>query len=145
MTEYAVIPHTGETVDLNGPIDAFADAMEQLGQIETEIRTVKREISDEVARRLDHEGRRSIEIGDVKLTINAPTERKWDMPELLLLMAELVNEGTISQAKAERCIKMEPKPVWAELKTLLSDPRCQARLEHCYADEPANRYARVSR
>jgi hypothetical protein len=145
MSEIVVIPVTGEVVDLNGSLESFVTGWEQLEDLASQIRSVKRELSDEIAKRLDHEGRRSTEINGVKFEVTAPTEKEWNMPELSGTLAELVAEETISQKKADRCIKWEPKPVWRELKTLLSDPRCAARVAHCVTEKPAARYARVSR
>lgn len=145
MSDLVTIPVTGEVVDLGGSLESFITGWEQLEDLATQIRSVKREISDEIARRLDHEGRRSVDVGGVKFEVTAPTEKEWNMPELSATLAELVAEKTIAQKKADACIKWEPKPVWRELKTLLSDPRCSARVGHCVTDKPAARYARVTR
>lgn len=140
-----IIPGTGEVITLNGDLETFVGAWHQLREMEADLRTVKREISDEIARRLDHEGRRSLAVGEWKFSTTAPTEKVWNLAELQATLAELEAEGTISDAKAERCIKWEPKAVWTELKALLSDPRCKARVEHCFSEEPAARYAKVER
>lgn len=146
MTEdILVIPGTGEVVSLDGDLQSFVGAWDQLKELERDLRVVKREISDEIARRLDHEGRRSLTVGDWKFTTTAPTEKVWNLAELQLTLTELKDEGTISADKAERCIKWEPKAAWLELKALLSDPRCKARIEHCFTEEPAARYAKVER
>lgn len=144
MTDNLIaIPGTGEVVALDGPMQAFAAAWDQLAELEADLRSTKREIADEIARRLDHEGRRSTELDGVRFEVNAPTEKTWDLKELQATLAELVGEDTIAPGKAERCIKWEPKAVWSELRTLLSDPRCRARIEHCYRETPATRYAKV--
>ena len=144
MTATIVIPGLGEVVALDAaPLD-LANAWEALLGIESQIRSTKREISDEITRRLDHEGRRSMSIDGVKFETTAPTEKRWDMPQLADTLAELRDEGTISQAKADRCVKWEPKAVWSEIKTLLSDPRCQARLSLCFEEIPATRYGKIS-
>jgi hypothetical protein len=140
-----VIPGTGEVLALDAPLQRFVGAWEQLVALDADLRSAKREISDEIARRLDHEGKRTLHLDDVTFEVNAPTEKVWDLKELQGTLRELVAERTISEKKAERCIKWEPKPVWSELKTLLSDPRCAARVEHCYTEKAANRYAKVTR
>jgi hypothetical protein len=138
-----VIPGTGEVVPLDAPLDLFVGAWEHMQELDADLKSARRALSDEIARRLDHEGRRSLAVGRVKFEVNAPTEKQWDLKELQETLAELLAEDTISQAKAESCIRWEPKAVWMELKTLLSDPRCAARIEHCYRDAPATRYAKV--
>lgn len=126
-------------------LERLADAFDEVNEAIGELATIKREMQDEVIRRLDYEGRRQITIDGFQLQATAPTEKEWDLAELQLVLAELVNEETISGEKAERCIKWEPKPVWSEIKTLLSDPRCAARVGHTFKEVPANRYAKVKR
>lgn len=145
MIDTVVIPGTGVVVSLDAEPAELAQAWDELVSFQVEAASAKREISDEITRRLDHEGRRSLVFEGVKFETNAPTEKQWDLPELQQLLLQLVSEGTISEKKADACIKWEPKPVWSELKTLLSDPRCSARMAHTFTEVPANRYAKVTR
>jgi hypothetical protein len=141
-----LISLTGELVDLSTePADTLGRLFEEIDHRTAELRSDKRELSDELARRLDHEGRRSIEIDGWRFEINAPTERQIDVPELQDVLSDLVAEGTISQAKADRVIVWEPKVVWSELKPLTTDPRCQARVNHTITDVPAARYGKAKR
>jgi hypothetical protein len=140
-----VIPGSGLVVALDGAPLELLDAWEHLTEIEQDLRTTKREIGDEITRRLDHEGRRSMVVDGVKFETTAPTEKVWDLVQLQETLDELTKEGTISAAKANACIKWEPKAAWMELKTLLSDPRCQARIANCFSEEPASRYGKVKR
>jgi hypothetical protein len=139
-----LIPASGEVLDLNGPMETFVSAWEQLAELEADLKATKRAISDEIAERLDHEGRRSIEVDGVRFEVSAPTVKLWDVPLLQENLSELVDEGVISDEKAGRCIKWEPSPVWNEIRTLLSDPRC-SRLEHVFELVPATRYVKVRR
>jgi hypothetical protein len=145
MIDVVVIPGTGVAVSLDAEPAELAQAWDELSSFMREAQTAKREISDEVTRRLDHEGRRSLVVDGVKFETTAPTERQWDLPALQNLLLQLVSEGTISEKKADACIKWEPKPVWSELKTLVSDPRCSARMALMFEEVPANRYAKVTR
>jgi uncharacterized protein YdhG (YjbR/CyaY superfamily) len=142
-----IVPGTGELVDIaSAASEALAEIFDAIADAEQQLRTQKRELIDEIAKRLDHDGRRSLRVSDsLKFEVNAPTEKVWDLDELRATLAELVAEKTITERKSGACIKWEPKPVWSELKTLLSDPRCKARVEHCYSEQPTNRYARVVR
>lgn len=140
-----VIPGTGVVVSLDASPSDLAEAWEELTDFESQIRSTKREIGDEITRRLDHEGRRSLTVDGVTFETTAPTEKKWNLQRLNETLIELEKEGTISQKKALACIRWEPKAVWAELKTLLSDPRCQKRLEQCFEEIPATRYGKVKR
>jgi hypothetical protein len=145
VTGSVLIPVTGQVVALDAPMELLAVAMDEMGELERDLRSAKREITEELARRLDHEGRRSMDRDGVHVEINAPTERDWNLPELQGVLRDLVAEGTISQAKADACIKWEPKAVWNELRTLLSDPRCEHRISHTLTLKPATRYAKVRR
>jgi hypothetical protein len=144
--EMVILPGSGEVVALNAEPATIAAAWEELQTFERELRSVKRTISDEITRRLDFEGRRSlVSIDGVKFETTAPTEREWDMPALQQLLRQLVGEGTISEKKADACIKWEPKVSWSEIKPLTTDPRCSARMAQTFKEVPANRYAKVTR
>lgn len=145
MTDLLVIPHTGEVVDLKeASLAAIAIVQQEILDHEKDLRTAKRELADEVASRLDVYGHRSIEVDGWHLEISAPTERQWDLDELRGVLAELVEEGTITDEKAKACVKWEPKPVWRELKILLSDPRCKERVAHAMTEVDAPRYVKVN-
>jgi hypothetical protein len=143
--EMVILPGSGEVVALNAEPAEIAAAWEELQTLERDLRSVKRTISDEITRRLDFEGRRSLAIDGVKFETTAPTEREWDMPELQQLLRQLVGEGTISEKKADACIKWEPKVSWSEIKPLTTDPRCSARIAQTFKEVPAHRYAKVTR
>jgi hypothetical protein len=145
MTE-TLIHLTGELVDLRTePADTLGRLFEEIDTRTAELRSDKRELSDELARRLDIEGRRSIDIDGWRFEVNAPTERQIDVPELQGVLSALVAEGTISQAKADRVIVWEPRVAWSELKPLTTDPRCQARVNHAITNAPAPRYGKAKR
>lgn len=140
-----VLPHTGEVLNLRkAATDVLAVAFDGLMEAERDLKALRSEIGDEITARLDHEGRRSVTVDDWTIATTAPTHKVWDFDRLRSDLAELVQEGVISEEKAKRCIKWEPKAAWAEIKTLLSDPRC-SRLNHSFTEEPAPRYATVKR
>lgn len=144
--DMAVIPHTGEAIDLaNASAATLAQAVQTIDETERDLKAAKRSIADEVAARLDVFGKRSMESDGWRLEVNAPTEREWDLDELRATLAELVEEGTITDEKAKACVRWEPKPVWSELKILLSDPRCKERIGHAMSEVMATRYVRVKR
>lgn len=142
-----IVPTTGEVVDLEtAAAELLAEAFDAIAEREQDLRSQKRELVDEIVKRLDLDGRRSLRVHErLKFEANAPTEKVWNVDELRATLAELVEEGTISDRKAKACIKFDPKPVWNELRTLVSDPRCKARIEHCFSEEPHTRSVRVVR
>lgn len=145
-TNLIVHPRTGEVLDLNQiKTDAILEARDLVSDGERELREFRRDLDDELIRRADHEGRRSLTFSEFRVDVSPPTEKTWDLRKLQIVLSGLVGEDTISLEKATRCIKYEPKPVWAELKTLLSDPRVREEIEACFTEEPARRYVKVSR
>jgi hypothetical protein len=137
---------TGELIDLSGaPAGVIGQIAEDIDQRIADLRSDKRALSDEITARLDHEGRRSMEIDGWRFETTAPEEREFDVPELQGVLAELVAEGTISQAKADKCIEWVPKPVWIQIKPLTADPRCKERVNHAISMRPAARYGKVKR
>ena len=145
MTDLITIPDTGELLDLStAATDVLAIAFDGLKDAESDLKSLRSQIGEEITRRLDHEGRRSVTVDGWTVETTAPTTKQWDMDRLRADLAELVAEGVISENKAKRCVKWEPKAVWMEIKTLLSDPRC-SRLNHAFTEVEAVRYAKVKR
>jgi hypothetical protein len=141
-----LITFTGELVDLEqAPVDVIGQIAEDIDRRLEELRSDKRALGDEITRRLDFEGRRSLEIGHWRFETTAPEEREIDVPALQAVLLDLVVEGTISQKKADRVIAWTPKVVWTELKSLTTDPRCQARINRTISMKPATRYGKVKR
>jgi hypothetical protein len=145
MSESLVLPQTGEVIDLKAAAtDVLAIAFDGLLDAERDLKSLRSQIGEEITERLDHEGRRSVTLDGWTVETTAPTVKEWDMDRLRSDLAELVGEGVISEEKAKRCVKWEPKAVWREIKTLLSDPRC-SRLNHAFSEVEAVRYAKVKR
>ena len=114
-----------------------------MSELQAEITRFKRAASDEIAMRLDHEGRRSAEVGNFKLKVNAPLERAWDVEKLIETLDRFVEQGEISREKADRCIRNKPEVAAREINNLLSDPRTAPEVSLCFTDVKANRYVTV--
>jgi hypothetical protein len=146
VTPSTLLLSTGELIELaDAPVDVIGRIAEDIDIRLSELRSDKRAIGDEITRRLDFEGRRSLEIDGWKFETTAPEERQIDVPALQAVLLDLVTEGTISQKKADKIIAWEPKVVWAELKSLTTDPRCQNRINRTISMKPAVRYGKVKR
>jgi hypothetical protein len=146
MTMVAVHPRTGEAIDLHAAAtDELLDCHDAFADLEREMKEARREVDDELTRRMDHEGRRSFTFDHFKVDVSPPVEKLWDVDKLLNTLDDLVEIKAISQVKAERCVRTKTEPVWRELKTLLSDPRTKDPLEACYDEVEASRYVKVSR
>ena len=145
MTLEVVVPGTGELVDLKAmPTDEIAGMVNRVSEAQGEIARFKRAASDELASRLDHEGRRSATVGDYHVSVNAPSEKQWDVHKLKTTLAAFVHQGLISEVKAEACIRNKPEVAWAEVKLLLSDPRLAPEISLCYEDVPSTRYVKIT-
>jgi hypothetical protein len=146
ITPSTLMLSTGELVELaQAPAEVIGRIAEDIDIRLDELRSDKRALSDEITRRLDFEGRRSLEVDGWRFETTAPEERDIDVPALQAVLLDLVVEGTISQKKADACIQWEPKPIWAQIKPLTTDPRCQARINHTISMKPATRYGKVKR
>lgn len=149
LTEAApliVHPRTGEVLDPRElSTDALLEARDVIVDEIQERASFRRQIDDELVARMDHEGRRSITFEDFKVDVTPPTEKDWDVEQLVITLENLVERGLISQVKRERCIKVTEEPVWRELKTLLSDPRVSDHIAQCFEEVAARRYLKVSR
>lgn len=144
MSNEVMVPGTGELLDLSASTtDEIATTLASLGEFLSDAARFKRAASMELAERLDHEGRRSAEVGEWKVEVNAPTEKQWDVVRLQVELTKLVEKGRISEDKAARCVRHKPEVVWAEVKTLLSDPRVAPEISLCFEEIQSTRYVKV--
>lgn len=146
MQMVAVHPRTGEAIDLHAAAtDDLLDCHDSFADLEREMREAKREVDDELVRRMDHEGRRSFTFTDFKIDVTAPTEKEWDVDRLISVLDDFVAAGLLSGSKADKCVQYTPKVAWKEVKTLLSDPRLKESIEACFTEAEASRYVKVTR
>jgi hypothetical protein len=146
QADMIVHPLTGEVLDPRAiQTEALLEAHDLLLDSVKTISGMRRQVDDELVRRLDHEGRRSMSFEGFKVETNPPLEKEWNTTKLAIVLAELVEEELISSEKADKCVRHKPEPVWRELKTLLSDPRVRERIEACFEEVDARRYVKVSR
>jgi hypothetical protein len=146
QADMIVHPLTGEVIDPRTvQTEALLEAHDLLLDSVKTIHGMRRQVDDELVRRMDHEGRRSFTFTGFKIEVSAPTVKEWNTTRLAIVLNELVEEELISSEKADRCVRHKPEAVWRELKTLLSDPRVRERIEDCYDEIEAPRYVKVSR
>lgn len=144
-----VVPHprhTGEVVDLHtADTDLLLDVHDGYADLIRELGEDKRSVDDELIRRLDFEGRRSITLGRFKVSVDPPTAREWDVDRLQATLDDLVEHAVISAIKADKCLRLKVEPVAKELKTLESDPRTGDLIRACFTERSARRYLKVTR
>jgi hypothetical protein len=63
-----VVPYSGEVVRLDAPTDALAEIVYGIRELESELRSMKAILSEEVHRRMDEEARWTVEAGRFKVS-----------------------------------------------------------------------------
>lgn len=110
-TSPAVNPVTGEVVDIP------ATATDQLAALRDEIRDARdalnawaQQLDQELIERLDHEARRSAQVGGYTIKAAAPTVRETDEAALRLALEELADQGLISVAAVNAAVEIVEVP-----------------------------------
>lgn len=146
MGSEVVLPSTGELVDLSEmATDEIAGQVDYYGQISQTIGRFRRAATDELATRLDYETKQTFDAGDWKISINAPTEKRWDVDRLADTLDKFVETGVISQAAASRCLRVKTEVAAREVEKLIKNPRTAPEISLCYEVVPATRKLTVSR
>lgn len=146
MSEVIAHPLTGEAIAVKqAPTDLLADIHQQIADAETDLRSRRRAVDDELIGRMDHEGVRTFQTEGFKLEASRPLERVWHIDALRRTLERLVRDEIISQRKADACVRCEFKAVARELRPLETDPRTQKQIAACFVEEPASRYLKVRR
>lgn len=142
-------PATGTTLDLTTAewpeLARMRAGIIEIGHRMDELSTM---LDSEMARRLDLDNSRSVRAGGYELKVNAPQRDAWDVPLLMRILTELVNEGLLAKAAAQRAIKSETthKPVAIEVKKLLTheDPQVRERIERAHSTVTTKRRVTVT-
>lgn len=112
--QQVVIPLTGQVIDLSTPTDQIADAIDRVKLIEADLRAAKRVLSDEVLRRMDHEGKWTVHAPGWKVVGQSPGGEEFDGDELARRLRKLVKAGRISQGAMTNAVAREI--VWTAKK-----------------------------
>jgi hypothetical protein len=108
----AVIPVTGEVVAQTATTTELVAALELIDSYVDDLRDVRQTLVDEAARRLDANGVRSAEVGDLKLATNPPAEDRYDVRRLRENLEPLIEAGKLDAALLDALIVTpDPKPV----------------------------------
>jgi hypothetical protein len=149
----AIVPATGEVVELaeRSP-DELATMIDQAGDLLDAVHQFRQAVVDEVARRADARGKRTVELDGVTFEVNAPTEDVYDVGLLEAALAPLIADETIAaELVAELVVTPDPKPqpprvdrrrVNALLKS--DDRRLLAALAKARRRVPTKRTAKVT-
>jgi|tagenome__1003787_1003787.scaffolds.fasta_scaffold20860149_2 hypothetical protein len=146
-----VHPATGEVLDLaEATTTDLADWRIGLIDLRRALDSLASDLDQEIANRLDYEGKRSARIGAFDIAVDAPTVVAFDVYQLGIELEALVQDGRISRAVAERAIKTEVKrsAVMRECNALLrhADSEVRGAIERVRTEnERQRRYVKVAR
>jgi polyhydroxyalkanoate synthesis regulator phasin len=139
MSAHLLVPHTGELVNLEAEPRVLAEALNDMREMEAQIRSAKGVLSREIHRRMDASARWTLEAGPWQLVGASPGRLNWDADQLAEIVLELVEEGTINAAAAEAAVEQvhewRARPVGVNALRKLG-PEIAARVEQ--AAEPVN-------
>jgi hypothetical protein len=141
-TAVAVNPATGEAVDLTGSALTLDDALVSLTKLTDALAEYRASIEEELVRRADATGDRTVVIDGLQYKVNEPTEEAYDVGEVsAALRAFMVGEKPIvSRALFDSIIvrpKTPPPPPQQVAKRKMNtlkksgDPALRAALSEC--------------
>jgi hypothetical protein len=102
-----VVPYSGEVVRLDAPTDALAEIVYGIRELESELRSMKAILSEEVHRRMDEEARWTVEAGRFKVSGRSPSGVSYDGERLWKVLEDLVEAGRITRRAAEAAVALE--------------------------------------
>lgn len=114
-----VNPATGEALDLTVATNLLGMAIEDAKAMEAALRSYKREIADELLRRMDRETTYTYRGGGLKITGDGPREPDYDGDKLHEALKPHVAAGTISREASEAAAKPTFKPMKGGIKKLV--------------------------
>lgn len=126
-----VNPATGEVVTLDSATDLLAQERKRVVELKRALDQYASHIDDELTRRLDRMGRRSVTVGEFEIETKAPTKTDYDLNALLSALQSLVGEDLLEvDVIDEVLVPVEPRPVKlnrTRLSTLLKHPSERVR------------------
>ena len=146
MTDtFAVVPYTGEAIALNAMGDQqLAALLDEIREFTYEhLAGFKRDVQDEILRRMDANAEWTLRTGEWKLTGDSPARTEFDVNEL---RAALLVAGCSDELLAKAIV---PKTEWvvsrSGLNSLRKLPGLAAAIESCERPTTRQRAVRVSR
>jgi hypothetical protein len=149
-TRLAVIPHTGEQVDLAAiPPEGIAQILDEVKELESRLREFKGDVAAVVIPEFDRQRKWTVDAGAFKLSApsDAP-EEVFDVDALAAVLTELVDAGTITgeamDAACEQVVEWKVRKVG--INALRKSPKLAEVIDGCVSlRDPEGRKVRVSR
>ena len=140
-----LVPLTGEVVNLDAATDTLAACVTQLREIEADLYRARGQVNAELVRRLDHENLRTAEVGEYKITVDAPGALDWNTKELEKVLFDFVDHDNLSAEAVDRIMPMKRSVSVRELKKLLptlTDEQA-TRVDACATPSTRSRKVRI--
>ena len=136
MGTEVLLPDTGELLDLSRKSTSeIADSISRLLELRRNIDSFNRTAQMELAERLQFEGKKGVTVDGWRLQMKAPA-KEWDLERLHDVLDGFVEDGIISQAKADACIRVTTSVDAREVQPLLDDPRTAPEISLCFEVDP---------
>lgn len=108
-TTTVVVPGTGQVVALDGTPDQLVGVAREIDDFISEVRAAKQQLVDELARRIDTTGRRSVEVDGLgKLEANPAVTDEYRPDEVTSTLAPLVQDGLLGQEVLDQAVYLPP-------------------------------------
>jgi hypothetical protein len=149
-TRLAVIPHTGEQVDLAAiPPEGIAQILDEIKEVESRLREFKGEVAAVVIPEFDRQRKWTVDAGPYKLSAPSDaSEEVFDVDALSFALTQLVDDGVISSDAMDAACELVQtwKVKKAGLNALRKSPKLAEVIDGCVSlREPEGRKVRVSR
>jgi hypothetical protein len=106
VEQIIVNPATGEALSLRDPTDVLAGAIAAVRELEVQLHGFKRDLQDEILRRMDHERTYTAHLpGRLKLTGDGPRTPDYDGKRLAVELTRLVNDGVIGLVAMQKAVE----------------------------------------
>lgn len=111
-TEVVVVPGSGQVISLDGDINDLVTVAGEITAFMDQIRAAKQQLLDEVARRIDTTGGRSIQVDGVgKLETNPAVSEEYRPDEVTAALVPLLQDGLIGQEVLDAAVYVPaPRP-----------------------------------
>lgn len=116
----ALVPVTGEVLDLDSPSEVLVDALHRITDLQSQLAAARRDLGFEITRRMDADNLRQVDVDGFRVTVRKPDE-KWDLERLDLVLDELVAAGVITRSAVDRLFRVKREVQAREMTKLLGN------------------------
>lgn len=142
-------PTTGELVPLDGPTDRLAQVLDDVRELERQLRTLKSVVSGELLERMDRSAQWTLREGSYEISGASPSPTLvYDADRLYGVLRGLVDDGVIAPAAAEAAVRqvVELKPVVRGINALRKlGGQVALEIEACAAEVEKDRRVSVKK